>query len=121
MNLRKTNEASTFAICGRKYSVVITDDDSILNDNPDAYGFTDHANLRIVVRKSVSPRVQQETILHEIIHAVLDSSGAVKAIELVARSDVDEVLISALVPHLLQWVNVDHILHTEPARDPTTQ
>jgi hypothetical protein len=102
-----------FQINGRQYSIHVTDDDPILIENPDAFGFCDHTNLRIVARKSVSPRILQETLLHEILHAILDSSGAMTAIEKVERCDVDEVLISALVPSLLRFIDITQVLSND--------
>lgn len=102
--------SKSLTVNGRTYTVHITDADPLLQSNPDVFGFTDHKNLCIVVRKSVAPRILQETLLHEMLHAVLDSSGATAAIERVDRADVHEVLISALVPTLLEWMNIENFV-----------
>lgn len=71
-----------------------------------AFGYCDRQHAEIWLREGLSPSLQANTILHEIIHGVYEHSGVSKFVEHSLKDGVDkdefeETLIQLLVPHLL--------------------
>jgi Zn-dependent peptidase ImmA (M78 family) len=64
-------------------------------------GFTDYYQSKIVINGDMSKDVKQETLMHEILHTVLDNSG----IEEVSRqakegANLSELIATILAPRL---------------------
>ena len=92
-------------IGSRTYSIIFSDDDEILNssENQNAFGYTDYANSKIVIKNSISNDFKKENLIHEILHTLLDNSG----IEIILENSnkiTTELIISVLAPRFHQFL-----------------
>lgn len=63
----------------------------------DLYGATDFPNLRIIISADVAPAKQRNTILHELLHVVIDTTNADENLD----GEAEEALVQRLSPLLL--------------------
>lgn len=61
-------------INGIDYSLEETDDIQLDGENVD--GYIDFGNATIVIKHSLSPQLQSITMLHEMLHGIVQSIGA---------------------------------------------
>lgn len=47
----------------------------VFQENDTAYGYIDYVSGKIKLRSDISKDFQTETLLHELLHAMLDNSG----------------------------------------------
>lgn len=66
-------------------------------DASEVCGFTDYYQSKIVVNASMAKDVREETLMHEILHSLLDNSG----IEEVSRQVKEGANLSELVATIL--------------------
>lgn len=95
-------------ILGIVYEVIFTNED-LCDELEDRYGYTDLDKKIIVIRDSDSPDVQQDTLIHEVGHALIAESGLLAFFELTLpaktdRSAWEESLISAVAPRVVQLI-----------------
>jgi Zn-dependent peptidase ImmA (M78 family) len=67
----------------------------------DVCGFTDYYQGKIAINKDMAKDVREETLMHEILHTLLDNSG----IEEVSRqvkegTNISELIATILAPRL---------------------
>lgn len=62
------------------------------------YGSTDHAKSEIFVERRLSQSATEDTLLHELLHAAMDVSGATHVLN--DDRDVEEAVVRALTPVL---------------------
>ena len=64
-------------IGGRIYTINLVDSvcDETFSTHDNAYGYVDYINSKITIKNEVSKNYQQENIIHEILHALLDNAG----------------------------------------------
>jgi Zn-dependent peptidase ImmA (M78 family) len=85
-------------------------------DASEVCGFTDYYQSKIVVNGSMAKDVREETLMHEILHTMLDNSG----IEEVSRqvkegANLSELVATILAPRLhalLKENKLDSILES---------
>jgi|HubBroStandDraft_2_1064218.scaffolds.fasta_scaffold82462_2 hypothetical protein len=75
----------------KRASVVVS------SNGQECHGLTDHLNDLIVLSKQY-PTHHKDTIIHELLHAMLDASGASRLV-----SD-EELFVRILTPHLLSVI-----------------
>lgn len=80
---------------------ILYDDDNRLNEVEDLNGLCDFDTGRIWIDRDQTPLMEKDTVLHEILHALLDQTGAKRRFKEVG-SDFEEELVSELTPRLLQ-------------------
>lgn len=81
-------------IGGKKYKLKLTNhkNDVIFNENTDANGYIKYDLSEINIRSTNSDDVIKQTIIHELLHALLDDTGV---------DDINtEKLINLLTPRL---------------------
>jgi len=87
---------SNIKIGGRVYSVIITNHNNILNENPDAQAYVNHQDREIVIRDVGNIEHKKEYMLHEILHALIDDTG----VEFEQHKTI-ETIVSVLTPRLM--------------------
>lgn len=95
-------------ILGITYEIIFTTDDEC-ETLEEKYGYTDLDRKIIVVRSTDSDDVQQDTLIHEICHALIAESGLLAFFELTLpaktdRSAWEESLVSAVAPRVVQLI-----------------
>lgn len=93
-------------IGSRVYSIISVDDDSFetylckldLVENKDIKSFIDYDEQLVLIRQRLKRDHKRELVLHEIIHACLEDSGASQMIDV-------EHFVSILSPRLIQIVD----------------
>ncbi len=66
----------------------------------DLLGETRSEHAEILIRRKQAPSVKRETLMHELLHAIIYASGMVHHFKL--DHDTEEELVSALSPWILQ-------------------
>jgi Zn-dependent peptidase ImmA (M78 family) len=79
-------------------------------DASEVCGFTDYYQSKIVVNGSMAKDVREETLMHEILHTMLDNSG----IEEVSRqakegANLSELIATILAPRLHSLITDNNI------------
>lgn len=69
-------------------------------NNADLYGFTAHSFLEIAVSPDMADLMVRETVLHEVLHAVLYTTGISNRFS----ENAEEHLVRALSPALFQML-----------------
>ncbi len=89
----------TLQICGLPYDVFVGNwkDEVELKDN---YGLCDSGNQVIWIREGHKPEQFKNTLIHEILHALIIESGARLTLGENA-AETEEALIQILTPHLI--------------------
>lgn len=60
----------------RKFEVNFIENDQVLETNDDAYGYIDYNSSKIIIKsKSTALDFQAETLIHEILHSLLDNGS----------------------------------------------
>lgn len=101
-------------VCGVKIPIVratVEQASSLIDDDGASLdGVFDTETMRIYVRDGQSPEGEQDTINHEILHALLLLSGAKAFIAKELRTpakeyEIEEVLVRILTPHVaaIRW------------------
>jgi hypothetical protein len=62
-------------------------------------GFIDHYEQEIYLRSDVNEQLQSETLIHELLHAVLEDSG-ITALNGQKLENIEEIVVSILSPRL---------------------
>lgn len=68
----------------------------IVEDLPDRQGQTDNAAATILLEKNSNKQIMAQTFLHELLHAILYSTGRLE--------DHDEVLVDGMSHYLHQFI-----------------
>jgi len=88
-------------IGARTYSINKEDLSSIENNNEEVQGYIDYNQSKIVINDNLSVDAEEEVMIHEILHAILDR----KNIELLAtKSDIKE-FVENIVEYLTPRVH----------------
>ena len=91
----------SIVVCGHRYDVkMISDPDEALHraGDPNSLGVSDHSKCRIRIRDGEQSESQyRDTMLHEVLHAIVAQTYAQKAF---AKED-DEQAVAVLSTHLL--------------------
>ena len=83
--------------------MILGDDAGLLADAPcDAYGCIDYTKSKIYIDPEISKDFQKETLLHEVLHGILDDAHIDKIIK---NEELLEDFVSALAPRLIQVLN----------------
>lgn len=82
------------------HAYAITLDDELAGDD---FGRTDVKRLRIHVGTGQAPSQERDTVLHEVLHAALSTSGASNDLEY----DDEERLVSTLTATLLGVLRIN--------------
>ena len=61
-------------VLGKKYTIQYVNAVEI-DDNP-VYGYCDCGNQKIVIDKNTHGKTQEDVLIHEIMHAVIERTGA---------------------------------------------
>lgn len=77
------------------------DDDNRLKEVDDLNGLCDFDTGRIWIDRKQTPLMERDTVLHEVLHAVLDQTGAKRRFKDIDK-DFEEELVCELAPRLLQ-------------------
>lgn len=89
----------------RRYTIEKSSDEQIENltgqTSLEVCGFTDYHQSKIIINNSMAKDVREETLVHEILHTLLDNSG----IEEVSRqvkegANLSELIATILAPRL---------------------
>lgn len=81
-------------IGGRTYAVSIqtSEENSVFQEHDSAYGYIEYPTSQIHIRAELDVGFQKETLLHEILHGLLDNTG---------NEDINtDQLTKALAPRL---------------------
>jgi hypothetical protein len=70
-----------------------------LSENDKALGFCRLEDLTIVIKPSIPTVLKQETLLHEVLHAIVATQGGV--VPTAKGSELEEAFVSATSPMLL--------------------
>jgi len=62
--------ARTYAV-----SVQTPEENSVFQEHESAYGYIEYPTSQIHIRAELDPAFQKETLLHEILHGLLDNTG----------------------------------------------
>lgn len=88
-------------VCGHSYEVKMVDDpDEALHraGDPNSLGVSDHVKCRIRIRNGEQSETQyRDTVLHEVLHAVIAQTYSQKAY----AKDDDEQAVAVMATHLL--------------------
>lgn len=97
MNIPKTVQVS-----GATYKVIETDKMPGAGDDPNIYvhGLCDATRKTIYINKADSDKVKRETLLHEILHAIIAQAGLT---HLMAH-EMEEALVCALENGLMNLI-----------------
>lgn len=93
---------SKIRVCGIWYEIVSMSEE----DEPQlegAEGLCDHKNCRIVLKTGIDQNRVKDTLVHEILHALINESGVRNELETLAHKDAGEVeerIVRMLTPHL---------------------
>jgi Zn-dependent peptidase ImmA (M78 family) len=95
-------------VVGTIYRVVFTNE-TACEDLKDRYGYTDLDAKVIYIRETDSPEVQQDTLVHEVGHALFEEMGIKPflALTLPAKTnkvDWEESFISTISPRIVQLI-----------------
>lgn len=95
-------------ICGIPFTFFAgsAEERSALESN---YGYCDHQRHEIWIRDSQSQAAVEDTLLHEIQHALWENSGAAQFLKGACptetnMSEIEETFIRILTPHLLNAI-----------------
>ena len=69
------NEPLTINVAGLNYKVVVTEYFKASDDDRNSQGYCDYGNLTIYIRESLSEERKQQTLVHELTHAVFSEAG----------------------------------------------
>jgi Zn-dependent peptidase ImmA (M78 family) len=70
-----------------------------LESDTNAVGFTHLKSLTISIKPDLPPSLERETVLHELIHAIIATQGGVFATT--KDDEMEEAAVSAITPLLL--------------------
>jgi len=64
-------------IGARSYSISVESPkiNQVFAEHEEAYGYIDYITSQIKLRAGIDPQFQLETLLHELLHGMLDNSG----------------------------------------------
>lgn len=65
----------TINVAGLNYKVVVTEYFKASDDDRNLWGYCDYGDLTIYIRKSLSEERKQQTLIHELTHAVFSETG----------------------------------------------
>ena len=71
--------------------------DSTLEKNEEAFGYTEYPSSRIVIRDNVESDFKKEQIVHEMLHAICDNAGLEVILD---QKNLVEKLVTILTPRL---------------------
>ncbi len=77
------------------------DDDNRLKEIDDLNGLCDFDTGRIWIQRKQTPIMERDTVLHEVLHALLDQTGAKRRFKEVG-TDFEEEMVVELTPRILQ-------------------
>jgi hypothetical protein len=91
-------------ICGIPFKVALGNagERDALDKN---YGYCDHQRHEIWIREGLSVEATEDTLLHEMHHALYENSGAAQFLkgafpEGTDLAEIEETLIRIMIPHL---------------------
>lgn len=93
-------------ICGFDYSICLASSKEV-SELQNADGWCDWENCRIYLRNNLSKKRLKDTLMHEILHAIFESSGISGQLLLLKNKDFDaaeeleELIIRMLTPNML--------------------
>ena len=68
----------------------------------DKYAVTDFRRQIISMEKDMSPQLQSQTFLHELLHVVIWSMGLNRSVDALEDSDTEEAIVDAMANGLHQ-------------------
>lgn len=80
---------------------ILYDDDNRLKELEDLNGLCDFDTGRIWIDRQQTPLMEKDTVLHEVLHAVLDQCGVKRRFKDVDKEFEEDVVVE-IAPRLLQ-------------------
>jgi len=100
METEKENQLS-LKFGARTYTVLEQPQPGSNESDEEIQGFVDYFKSQIVLNSSLSPDAKEETLIHEILHVILDR----QTLELLARKSSPKELVENLVTYLTPRVH----------------
>ena len=75
----------------------------------DKIGFIDQYKKKIYVRSDVSEQLQRETLIHEILHALLEDSG-ISSLNGQKLINIEEIIVSILSPRISAFIQENDLI-----------
>lgn len=79
---------------------VALDKDGRLDELDDLDGVCDHSKNRIWIRERMGPLMEKDTVLHELLHSIIDQLDIKRRFKDVEK-DFEEDVVYALTPRIL--------------------